>query len=295
MSDWTVIDILSRTETYFRSHCVESPRLSAEILLGFCLGISRVELYLNHDRPLDQGELARFRELVRRRARNEPVAYITGKKGFWEHEFLVRPGVLIPRPDTETLVEKALEVMDGPGFAGGRRGRVLELGSGSGAVIVSLAAARPGHDFFAVDCSQTAVDVTRANSEAILSENRVRVVRGSWFGPFRKETAFDLIVCNPPYIRASDMKTLAPQIREYEPAGALEAGDDGMESIREVVVGAREYLAGAGTVLIETGYDQKEAVRRIIEADSGYEPPVFTRDLAGHFRVAVIKKSIVIA
>lgn len=295
MSDWTVIELVARTESYFKSHCVESPRLSAEILLGFCLGIGRVELYLNHDRPLDKEELARYRELVRRRARNEPVAYITGKKGFWEYEFSVRPGVLIPRPDTETLLEKALAVMDGPGFANDRPGRILELGSGSGAVIVSLAAARPGNMFFAADCSDTAVDVTRDNSEAILSENRVKVVRGSWFDPFRKGPVFDMIVCNPPYIRTSEMKTLAPQIREYEPARALQAGDDGLDCIREIVAGACDYLADGGMLLIEMGYDHKETARRIVEESPGYESPVFERDLAGHFRVAVIKKRIVIA
>ncbi|MCF8045017.1 MAG: peptide chain release factor N(5)-glutamine methyltransferase [Desulfarculaceae bacterium] len=293
MSDWTVIELVARTESYFNSRCVESPRLSAEILLGFCLDIGRVELYLNHDRPLDEGELARYRELVRRRARNEPVAYITGKKGFWEHEFSVRPGVLIPRPDTETLVEKALELMDGPGFANDGPARILELGCGSGAVIVSLAAARPGNRFFAADCSDTAVDVTRANSEAILSENQLKVVRGSWLDPFRKGPAFDMILCNPPYISASGMKTLAPQIRDYEPARALEAGEDGLKCIREILAGAFDYLAEGGVLLIEIGYEQKEAVLRIARESSGYESPVFERDLAGHFRVAVIKKRIV--
>lgn len=293
MSDWTAIELVARTESYFKSRSVESPRLSAELLLGLCLDLDRVELYLNHDRPLDSRELDRFRELVRRRARNEPVAYITGKKGFWEHEFSVKPGVLIPRPDTEALVENALAVFDQAGFANGGTGRILELGCGSGAVIVSLAAARPGHEFFAADCSETAVDVTRANSEAILSENRVRVVQGSWLDPFRKGGTFDMIICNPPYVRTSEMKTLSPQIKEYEPARALDAGDDGLDSIREIVAGACDYLADGGTLLIEIGYDQKEAVRRVVRSSSGYEKPVFERDLAGHFRVAVIKKKIV--
>ena len=293
MTDWTAIELVARTESYFKSRSVESPRLSAEILLGLCLNVGRVELYLNHDRPIDSRELGRYRELVRRRARNEPVAYITGKKGFWEHEFSVKPGVLIPRPDTETLVEEALAVMDRPEFADGGRGRILELGSGSGAVIVSLAAARPENDFFASDCSDAAVGLTRANSKAILSENRVKVVKGTWFDPFRERPAFDMILCNPPYVPASAMNNLAPQIREYEPACALDGGDDGLDCIREIVAGACDYLACGGALVMEIGYDQKEAVRGIVRKIPGYEKPFFKRDLAGHFRVAVIKKRIV--
>jgi release factor glutamine methyltransferase len=159
--DWTVFKLISWTESYFARHRIDSPRLTAEILLGFCLGIRRLDLYLQYDRPLEKQELARFKALIQRRKNREPVAYITGEKGFFESSFQVSPGVLIPRPDTETLVAATSVILADMDAS---PGAVLELGVGSGAIVVSLAKAHPKHRFFAGDISMAALDTARQNA-----------------------------------------------------------------------------------------------------------------------------------
>lgn len=291
---WTIIKLLTWAESYFKSHAVDSPRLTAEILLACGLEIKRLDLYLQHDRPLEKNELARFKALIKRRVQNEPVAYITGIKGFWESDFVVTPDVLIPRPETEILVEQALQFLKGrfpDKGPDGRPGRILELGTGSGAVIVSLARAMPGHVYAAGDISLKALAVAKQNA-GTLAGKPIRFFAGSWFSCLDTRGKFDLILSNPPYIPARDIETLQPEIRLFEPFTALDGGPDGLAAFREILGAAHCYLAPGGVLLLETGCDQKQGIQRILRSAGGYQPPEFIRDLAGRHRVALIKKAI---
>ncbi|MBI9090902.1 MAG: peptide chain release factor N(5)-glutamine methyltransferase [Desulfobacterium sp.] len=286
---WTIKKILVWTDTYFTSNGIDSPRLAAEILLSHCLDIRRLDLYLQHDRPLNKDELVSFRELVKRRINREPVAYITGTKGFWESDFKVAPGVLIPRPDTEVLVEAALKVL---GQVGDAPRRVLELGVGSGAVIVSLARSHPECRCVAGDLSLTALGVAASNAAMEPQCSNLDFVAGSWFSPFRQEAQFDLVVSNPPYIPTRDIEALQPEINRFEPRLALDGGVDGLDCIRTIMAEACDYLVPGGILLMETGSDQREGVDRIFKNCQGYASIEFFNDYAGLHRVVKLEKKI---
>lgn len=288
MIDWTIIKLLTWTKSYFKDHCIDSPRLTAEILLGFSLGIRRLDLYLQHDRPLEKAELTRFKTLLKRRIGREPVAYITGEKGFYESDFQVKKGVLIPRPDTEVMVETAIGLL-GRGKAVSGEKKVLELGVGSGAIVISLAKACPGHVYFGCDLSSVALETAKQNA-VLLAETPIRFFQGSWLDAVDLRESFDLILSNPPYIPTRDIQDLAPEIKLHEPMLALDGGGDGLDSIREIVDRARACLVPGGTLLIEMGFDQQEGVAAIVETFFEYEPIEFIKDLAGHTRLVVVRK-----
>ncbi len=288
MADWTIIKILSWTESYFKNHAIDSPRLAAEMLLASSLDIERLDLYLQHDRPLEKQELEGFKTLIKRRIQNEPVAYITGEKGFYESEFKVGRGVLIPRPDTETLVEAALDIVkETPSESYPKN--ILELGVGSGAVVVSLAKVFPDHHYFANDISKKALGIAKKNSETIV-QDRVRLFCGSWLDAIKVFPIFDLIVSNPPYIPTGDIPGLQAEISVFEPVTALDGGADGLDCYRKIFETAHRNLVPGGCLLLEIGFDQKEGLREIFEQHSGYGSIEFIQDLAGHNRVAKIKK-----
>ncbi|MBF0231552.1 MAG: peptide chain release factor N(5)-glutamine methyltransferase [Desulfamplus sp.] len=348
---WTIIRLLAWTEGYFRSFDIDSPRLTAEILLSHVLNIRRLDLYLQFDRPLSTNELALYKALIKRRVEKEPVAYITGVKGFWNSQFFVTPDVLIPRPDTETLVESALALVEqkkqamkdtvgvqdnsgklismlGKDIYGEKRLKVLELGTGSGAVIISLAMANPDVLFYATDISPDATavalknsinlsvsnDVSASNAASISSDlspsddslklssvdvpvERVGLANlfflsGSWFLPIKKGVCFDLIVSNPPYIPTSDIKNLQQEVREYEPVLALDGGVEGISCLKEILEAAPDYLESDGFLLIEMGFDQKQRLEHEVVSISKYDKPVFIKDYAGHHRVVSLQKKI---
>ncbi len=287
---WTILKALSWTESHFKSKSIDSPRLTAELLLAHCLKIRRLDLYLHYDRPLNADELTGFKKTILRRLDTEPVAYITGTRGFWESEFMVTPEVLIPRPDTETLVEAALEIL---AFkkAGRKNLRVIDLGTGSGAIIVSLAKAFPLNRYFATDKSGQALKVAKQNVLRNLEGTDVLFWAGSWFEPVKCRQGFDLIVSNPPYIPTGDIPLLQPEINRYEPWLALDGGSDGLDCIREIIGAAPGYLAPNGSLLIEIGAGQKEAVADIAEQARAYGPAEFHFDYAGHPRVVKLVKN----
>ncbi len=293
-NDWSIIKILTWTESYFKDHSIDSPRLTAEMLLAYCLGIKRLDLYLQHDRPLQKDELSYFKILIKRRIQNEPVAYIIGEKGFFDSDFKVASGVLIPRPDTETIVEQALKVLND--CQGNSKPKtVLELGTGSGAIIISLAKAAPEHLYFANDISVTALGIAKENAEIILPETRkdnIVFFAGDWFSALKKAPGFDIVISNPPYIPSKDIQNLQPEIKLFEPVLALDGGGDGLDSFKLILDDARHYLVPGGTILLEMGFDQKEGIQNISKRYPEYQSIEFIRDLSGHNRVGVIKKSI---
>jgi release factor glutamine methyltransferase len=293
---WTILELLRWATTYFTSHGIEQPRPTAEVLLAHILGCRRIDLYLRYDQPLHRDELAGFKQVILRRVNAEPVAYITGEKEFWSLSLSVNRDVLIPRPETECLVEAALRLMP-KGPCGSREGsrpcRVLDLGTGSGAIILALASERPDARYFALDRSPTAVAVARSNASHLGLEGRVRFLVGDWFSSIHPAVRFDLIVSNPPYVRRDAIPGLQPEIHRYEPHGALDGGPGGVDDLERIIQGAGTHLTPGGYVILEMGWDQRPQVERIAAAAAGYEAPVFFKDYAGLDRVIQLKNKTI--
>ncbi len=285
MNSWTIIKLLSWAESYFKNHSIDSPRLTGELLLACTLEIKRLDLYLQHDRPLGKKELLNFKTLIKKRVEHQPLAYIVGEKGFYDSDFQVTKDVLIPRPDTETIVEQALVILN----QNNRPCNVLELGTGSGAIIISIAKEIADSYYFASDLSFSALEVAKKNALKIV-ENKILFVASNWFAAFHKKLCFDLIISNPPYIPSNDIAQLAPEIREFEPMLALDGGKDGLDSFKIILKNADTYLVPGGVILLEMGFDQNEGLINIVNRYSHYKSIKFIKDLAGHNRVAVIKK-----
>ena len=288
MKSWTIIKLLSWVESYFSKHLIDSPRLTGELLLSHSLGLRRLDLYLQHDRPLDKNELSEFKVLIKKRVENQPLAYIIGKKGFYESDFQVTNDVLIPRPDTETIVDQALKILN----QNSKPSKILELGTGSGAIIISLAKEIPDNTYFANDISLAAIKIAKINAKKIVNRS-ITFCCDRWFSSLKADTQFDLIISNPPYIPSMNITELAPEIRNYEPMLALDGGKDGFDCFRAILKKAYNYLVPGGVILLEMGLDQKEGLINIINKYSQYESVKFIKDLAGHDRVALAKKTII--
>jgi release factor glutamine methyltransferase len=254
-------------------------RIDAQVLMAHVLGVDRAWVLANPMRILTETEDARVDMLFARRAMGEPVAYLLGRREFYGRDFAVGREVLIPRPETETLVEAALEAVRGRANPA-----ILDLGAGSGAIAVTLACERPDARIVATDTSAEALATARVNVRAHGCEDRIEMASGSWYAavPGRR---FDLIVANPPYVAAGDAHLAQGDLR-FEPGGALTDGSpDGLDSIRAIVSGARAHLDPGGALLFEHGYDQAAAAARIL-ADAGFSGLVTLPDLAGIPRVA---------
>ena len=255
----------------------DDPRHEAEILLGAALGCTRAYLRAHPEqRILDCEATDRYESNVTRRAQGEPVAYILGEKEFWSLPLQVGPGVLIPRPETELLVERALAHIPVD-----RACDVLDLATGSGAVALAIATERPLARIVATDDSSAALDMARLNAARLSLTRRVEFVAGSWYAPLSRR-AFQVIVSNPPYIAASDPR-VEPAVRRFEPPAALIAGPSGLEALRVVVEGAPRHLGQGGWLAVEHGDDQGAAVRALFTA-AGFEDVRTHRDLAGRDR-----------
>jgi release factor glutamine methyltransferase len=277
---WTIRRVLTWATDDLKKRASSSPRLDAELLLGKVLKIDRIGLLIDADRPLSKLELTQYRELHQRRRAGEPVAYLLGVREFYGRPFRVDRRVLIPRPDTETLVEVALARTRHLSLSA----RVLDLCTGSGCVALSLARERPTTRVLAADVSPAALAVAAENTIRLGAYN-VGLVLSDLFAAFRPgKDRFDLITANPPYIPEGEIPTLTVDIRGYEPKIALTGGDDGLDLVRPIVHGARAFLASGGTLAMEIGSDQGEAVRALFEA-AGYQDVEVKRDYGGHDRI----------
>jgi len=286
--DWTIKKLLDWTTSYFEEFHIDSPRLTSEILLAKTLGLRRLDLYLQHDRPLEKQELADFKVLIKRRAAREPVAYITGEKGFFNDRFSVGKGVLIPRPDTEVLVETAMAFLKEPQWLE-KQARVIELGVGSGAIIVSLANLFPEHLYWGSDLSVQALKTASANAR-VIGDVPIAFFRGFWMAAVTPGAGFDLILSNPPYIPRRDIDTLEPEIKDHEPVLALDGGPDGLDAIRIILAQAGDRLNSGGRAILEMGFDQKAGMTELANTFPWISHLEFVKDLAGHDRLAVLKK-----
>ncbi|MGO9569184.1 MAG: peptide chain release factor N(5)-glutamine methyltransferase [Desulfomonilaceae bacterium] len=276
---WTIKDVLEWTAGYFGKKGITTARLDAEVLLAYCLGVDRLHLYLNLDRPLRHEERVRYRELIRRRAMREPVALIRGVKEFWSLSLRATPGVLIPRPDTETLVEAVLEEIRERSSP-----NILEIGTGSGAVAVSVALENRDARIIATDIDTLALEAARFNAENLGVSASIDFLASDLFDAVRDGSKFDVVCCNPPYIPSDVIPTLEPEIN-FEPRKALDGGPDGLSVIRQLVSQARHYMADRGALIIEIGSEQEAWVCEMFETLGGLHDVHAFSDLSGKPRV----------
>ncbi|MBW1650719.1 MAG: peptide chain release factor N(5)-glutamine methyltransferase [Deltaproteobacteria bacterium] len=284
---WTILEIINWTTSYFKSLEIETSRMDAEILLAYVLNIKRIDLYLNYDKPLLANELNSFKTLIIRRKEKEPIAYIIGAKEFWSMEFTVTKDVLIPRPDTEILVEAAVAAIKKIKDKG--KLKILELGVGSGAVISTIAFSAPDNIFFGTDICKKALNIAKQNGKK--HNLKINFFLSDWFSAFKeKKVKFDIIISNPPYIPTEDIQGLAPEIKLYEPVSALDGGGNGLDSVNKIISDARFYLNKNGLLLLEIGFDQKKRVFDMVNSKEEYENPVCLKDYGGNNRVVIVKK-----
>jgi len=284
-TSWTILDLLKWTTDYFNRHTIDSPRATAEILLAHALAVKRIDLYLRYDQPLNPTELQQFKALIKRRTAREPVAYIIGTKEFWGLDFAVAPGTLIPRPETECLVENTLVAIDTA--TSHRPLHILELGTGSGAVVTALAKERPGQFFYASDRFHQTLVVARRNAAANGLAEGINFFAGDWFAPVaQSRVRLDIVVSNPPYINSTVIPTLQPEIHAFEPRTALDGGPDGLDCIRGIIQQAPDYLQPGGCLLLETGHDQHAAIDQLVRQQPEYAGVVFAKDYSGYDRIA---------
>lgn len=274
MESNTLRALLAEAEAQLAAAC-EQPRREAEALFEAAAGVRRAALVAEPERTLPDAVAARLRAAIARRAAGEPLAYISGWRGFWSFELEVSAAVLVPRPETEGLVERALQLA-------GPRGSAVDLGTGSGAIAIAFARERPEWQVTAVDLSPAALAIAARNAERLL-QGRLRLLQGSWFEPLAGQR-FALVMSNPPYIDAADA-ALADAALRHEPLIALTPGPDGLAALRAIIDAAPAHLLADGVLLLEHGAAQGAAVRALLEA-RGFSHVVSHRDLAGHERVS---------
>jgi release factor glutamine methyltransferase len=275
---WTVARLLEWTTGRFKERGIDSPRLEAEILLACALGIRRIDLYVRHDQIVDDAGRARFRDMVRRRQEGCPTAHIVGKKEFYSLDFAVSPATLIPRPDTELLVDEALRLAKPL-----MEPLIADIGTGTGCVAVALAHRLPKARIVAVDISPEALETARGNATRLGVADRVDFRLGDLLAPLAGLRP-DLIVSNPPYIPTNDIAGLDPGVRDHEPALALDGGPDGLRVIERLAEQALSLLAPGGRLLVEIGAGQEEGARGVLTR-AGFTVESVRKDGGGHPRV----------
>jgi release factor glutamine methyltransferase len=280
----SVSEALRAAARRLRAGGSRSPRLDAELLLATALDVERVTLMMEPERVLTPIEERRFEGYVCRREAREPVAYIRRRRAFRTLELEVSPDVLIPRPETETLVDVALEVLAAAPAEHGEP-LALDVGTGSGCIALALAAEDPFVHVTAVDLSEAAAELARRNAARLGLGGRLRILRSDLFAALLPQERFDLIVSNPPYVPAAEYDALEPNVRDYEPRLALHGGPDGLDLYRRLVPQALGRLRAGGTLALEVGLGEAAAVRELFAAAGGYGPPLERTDLSGIARV----------
>jgi release factor glutamine methyltransferase len=288
-TSWTILSLIRWTDERFKREGLTSPRLDAEVLLAHLLEVDRVWLYAHFDQPLQKEELARYRKLIQRRLRHEPVAYIVGQREFWSLPFKVTPEVLIPRPETEILVAEALKILSSEEDTE-RQYRVLEIGTGSGAMSIVLAKERPRTSVAATDLSSKALAIAEENAIKNGVRERIVFLKGDLFEPVKEGEKFDLILTNPPYIRRDHFPSLAPEVRHFEPRMALDGGKDGLVFYRRALPEVGKFLNAQGWFLAEIGAGQEQDVQKLAERNPDLDSFAFVKDLAGIKRVFKARK-----
>ncbi len=282
----TVLELLNGSANTLRDHQVENPRLNAELLLARSLNLSREGLYMHLRDTLKEKEREALEKMVLKRISGEPLQYILEHQEFWSIDFKVDPRVLIPRPETELLVEQSLLILSETSFR--RIPSVLEIGTGSGAIAIALAREVKNIFLVATDISGDALGLARENAKSAGVQHQIKFVNGDLFGPlrpFEERKPFDLILSNPPYLIRPEIGSLAKEVRDHEPIIALDGGEDGMEFYRRLVSQAPFYLREGGWLLLEMGQGQAPFVSGLIEGGGQFLKPDCVPDLSGIERV----------
>jgi len=272
-----ILEVIQNTSKFFEKRGIESPRLQIELLLAHFLCMKRMDLYMQFERELSEAELGPLRDAVKKRSEGVPLQHLTGDTGFYGEIFKVSPSVLIPRPETEILIEHAsgfIKALDAP--------RILDVGTGSGVIAVMLAKLHPSADITAVDISSEALLVARINAERVLGpDHKVRFVEGDLL--LSVEGPFDMIISNPPYIASEVIPTLSREV-QHDPKLALDGGVDGLQIIRDLIMQSSSKLKDSGRLFVEIGYDQSKQCLELL-AQGGYENSQVIQDLTGRDRV----------
>jgi release factor glutamine methyltransferase len=288
MNEWTIQRLLTWVTDYLTQKGVDAPRLSAELLLSHVLGLKRIELYTQYNKVVAPEQLDRLRDLVKRAGQHEPVAYLVGKTEFYSIEFEVTPDCLIPRPETELLVQRSIEFLrkrTGPQY-------LCDLCTGCGIIAVAVGKNVPDAKVLATDISEPALAVAARNVEKHKLQDRIELRPGDLFEPLVPQIdQFDLIACNPPYVSAAEYEALDRNVKDYEPRLALYAGQDGLDLYRKIGERVSQFLKPDGILLLEIGCTQGPAVQELLEQTKTFTQLRIDKDLQGHNRIVVANRT----
>jgi release factor glutamine methyltransferase len=283
--------LLNWTTQYFDKNGIENPRLNAEVLLAHSLNTNRIGLYLNHDKPLKKSELREYKRLIRRRIKREPLQYITGVQEFWSLKFKVKKGVLIPRPETEILIEEVLRIIPQIELPG-KTIKILDLATGTGAIAITLAKELKEVSIVATDISDIAIKVAKENAKLHGVQKHITFLKGDIFHPLQEKVEFfNLIVSNPPYIPRGDIKDLQPEVKGFEPKIALDGDKDGLSFYRRILPQVDKYLMNDGWLILEVGKGQAHKVAKLIEDCGEFHLTSIVKDFSEIERVVTAQKS----
>lgn len=282
--NWIIAEILNWTKKYFAEKKINNPKLSAELLLAHVLGMKRLDLYLNFDKPLSTEEKKYFKQLIQERLLHKPIQYIIGKTEFYGYEILVNENVLIPRPETELAAEKILQVIKSKNCID-----ILDIGTGSGIIPIVLAMDMPYLNITAADISEKALKTAKLNIERY-NLNNIKLVRSDLFSNLSKNIKYDLIFSNPPYIKTNVLKTLQKEVVEYEPLSALDGGETGLKFYIQIFKKIPDYLKENGTAVFEIGFDQKNELNNLAAELLPHYKKSFLKDYNGITRILILEK-----
>lgn len=295
-TETTIEEALRKGAEFLRGCGIESPRLEMELILAHALGIERIQLYVRIKEALGAEARERSREMLKLRRERQPIAYILGHREFYSLKFEVTPDVLIPRPETELLVDRAVKWSIERAALGGDPPLMADIGTGSGAIAIAVAHEQKKRGlearWIATDISPAALEVARRNAERHAVSDRITFAEGHLLDPLADFAGrIECLCSNPPYIPTGDVGTLAPDVAKWEPHGALFSGDSGLDHIAEIIARAPDTLSTAAAVMIEIGAHQSDRVRDLAVATARYHPMEFIRDLAGIERIAVMRRA----
>jgi len=289
MTQWTIQKLLNWITDHFTEKGIDSPRLSGELLLSHILNLARIELYTNFDKIIQKDKLDKLHALVKRCGEHEPVAYLIGRTEFYSLPIKVSRHCLIPRPETELLVERAIEFLrkrSGPGY-------VCDLCTGSGCIAVAIAKNFSNVKIIATDICESALSIAAQNVTAHNLADNIQLLCGDLFAPIIEKldtTQFDLIVCNPPYVSSAEYESLDRNVKDYEPKGALYAGIDGLDIYRRIIAEVDRHLKPDGALMLEIGYAQGQAARDMLKQTEIFKEIKIEKDLSNNDRIVIAKK-----